>query len=280
MNKIMFGAGLTLFAFAVQASSMRDLETSAIVNGTIVLATDGSVQSAVIDHPEKYGQPIANLVRNAALKWRFHPVLREGQPVMAKASMHARVVLRKTADGNYTVRIKGATFGDNDLKSTDALLQADSNKNIKPHYPEAAIHERVQGTVYLSLHVDHNGRVIDAVALQVNLQNLGPEYTLKRYRQVLADAALKTARQWTFQVPTTGPLAQQDSWTADVPFNFSLNEWGRPESERVWVSYVPGPYTPAPWVDKSDINDTDAVADDNVRTEGASPTLLSPISHN
>jgi hypothetical protein len=280
MNKIMFGISLALVTLAAQASTLRDLETSAVVNGTIVLSTDGSVHSAVIDHPDKYGQPIADMVRNAALKWRFHPVLREGQPVMAKSSMHARVVLKKTPDGNYTMYIKGATFGDYDLKSTDALRPADSNKNIDPHYPMAAVRERVQGTVYLSLHVDRSGRVIDAVALQVNLQNIGPEYTLKRYRQLLADTALKVTRQWTFQVPTTGPLAQQDSWTAAVPFNFALNEWGQPKSERVWVSYVPGPYTAAPWVDKSDINDTDAVADDNVRTEGASPTLLSPISHN
>lgn len=279
MNKILFGATLVLAACAAQASNLKDLESSAVVNGNIVVAADGSVQNAVIDHPEKYGQSVADMVRNAALQWRFHPVLRDGQPVIARASMHARVVLKKTSDGNYSAHIRGATFGDYDNTSTDELRGDDHLKRVAPSYPPAAIRGRVQGTVYLSLHVDRSGHVTDAVATQVNLKNIGSDYVLARYRRTLADAALKAGRQWTFRVPTTGPLAHQDSWTADVPINFRLNEMGQTKSERIWETYVPGPYTPAPWVDKSDIDNTDAVADGGVRTEGAGPVLLSTISH-
>lgn len=87
------------------------------------------------------------------------------------------------------------------------------------------------------------------------------------------------ARQWTYTVPTTGKLAGQDSWTARVPVNYTLNEMDRPKTDSVWQTYVPGPYTPAPWVDKPDMNAADALADDDsdhVQTDGAGPVLLSP----
>lgn len=263
------------------ASSSKDIESSAVVNGTIVLAKDGRVQAAVVDDADKYGQSIANLVQTAALKWRFHPVLRDDQPVIAKSSMHVRVVLKKMPDGNYSARIKGATFGDSDTASTDALHSAESNQQIQPEYPRQAVRvrARVQGTVYLALRVDRSGHVVDAAIEQVNLGNTGPERILKQYRAILAESALKVARQWSYAPPTSGPLAKQDSWTAHVPVNYTLNELGKPAADHTWVRYVPGPYTPAPWVDKPDMSAVDALADDALRTDGAGPTLLAPINH-
>lgn len=279
MKKALFGALLAMVAMVVQAGSRKDVESSAVVSGTIVLAKDGTVQTAVIDDEAKYGQPIADMVRKAALQWRFHPVLRHDEPVVARSSMHVRVVLKKMPDGNYSARIKGATFGDSSTDSTDTLRSAEGNKRIPPQYPGAAIRARVQGTVYLALRVDRSGHVIEAVAEQVNLGNTGSDHMLKQYRAILAESALKAARQWSYVTPTTGPLARQDSWTAHVPVNYALDVLGAPKPDRTWVSYVPGPYTPAPWVDKPDMNAADALANDAVRTDGAGPTLLSPPDH-
>jgi len=278
MKKAMLGALLAMATMVAQAGSSEDIESSAVVSGTIVLAKDGTVQTAVIDDAAKYGQPIADLVRKTALQWRFHPVLRHDEPVVAKSSMHVRVVLKKMPDGNYSARIKGATFGDSNTDSTDTLRNTGDYKKIQPRYPEAAIRGRVEGTVYLALRVDRSGHVVDATAEQVNLGNTGPDRVLKQYRAILAESALKAARQWSYAIPTTGPLAKQDSWTAHVPVNYALNEINAPKTDRTWVSYTPGPYTPAPWIDKPDVNAADALADDAVRTEGAGPALLSPLN--
>lgn len=279
MKKALVAALLAMTAMAAQASTLKDIESSAVVNGTIVLAKDGTVEAAVIDNPAKYGQPIANLVRNAALQWRFHPVLRNHEPVVAKASMHVRVVLKKMPDGNYNARIKGARFGDYGTDSTDDLRSAASNKKLYPRYPVDAIRGRVQGTVYLSLHVDHSGHVIDAAAEQVNLNDIGPDNELRHYREVLADAALGAARKWTYLPPTTGELAKQDSWTVHIPVLFHLSGAGVPSNIGVWQTYVPGPYIPAPWVDKPDVSSVDALADGDLQTDGAGPTLLAPLNH-
>ncbi|RAN82012.1 energy transducer TonB [Bacillus sp. SRB_336] len=279
MKKVIFAAFLAVTAMVAQASSSQDVESSAVVNGTIVLATDGTVQTAIVDDEASYGKAIADLVRKTALQWHFQPVMRDGKPVLAKASMHVRVVLSKTPDGNYRARVKGATFGDDDKNFTDILQGSAGNRNIPPRYPEAAVRGRVQGTVYLSLHVAHDGHVIEAVAEQVNLGNIGPDGVLRQYRKLLADAALKAARKWSYVTPTTGKLASQDSWTAHVPVNFNLTVVGEYRPESVWRSYVPGPYTPAPWVDRPDSDAADALADDTVQTDGAGPTLLAPLKH-
>lgn len=279
MKKAMPIALLAMAAMSAQASTTQDLESSALVRGAIVLATDGSVRSATVDDEAKYGQPIAEMVRKAAMRWRFEPVLRDGKPVVARSSMLVRVVLKKMPDGNYSARIKGASFGDSSTDSTDTLRNAEGNKNIPPRYPVAAIRGRVQGTVYLSLHVDRSGHVTEAVAEQVNLGNTGSDRILKQYREILAEGAIKAARRWTYMIPTTGKLAKQDSWTVHVPVTYQLNELGAAERDRTWQTYVPGPYTPAPWVDKPDMNAADALADDTLQTDGAGPTLLSPLGH-
>lgn len=279
MKKMIFAAFLAMTAMVAQASSRDDLESSTVVKGTIVLATDGKVLTAIVDDEASYGKPIADMVRKTALQWRFQPVMRDGRPVVAKASMHVRVVLRKTSDGVYSARVKGATFGDDDKNSTDTLHIAEGNKNIQPRYPKAAVRGRVQGTVYLSLRVDHDGHVVEAIAEQVNLDNVGPNGVLRQYREILADAALKAARKWSYVTPTTGKLSRQDSWTAHVPVSFNLVEFGKAPSQSVWRTYVPGPYTPPPWVDRPDMDAADALADGTLQTEGAGPTLLAPLKH-
>lgn len=280
MKKAILGALLAVTTITAQAATRQDAESSAVVNGTIVLAKDGTVQTAVIDDAAKYGQPIADMVRNAALQWHFQPVLQDGQPVVAKASMHARVVLKQKPDGNYTARIKGVTFGDYNSTDTDTLHGTADNKKIFPQYPWMAVRAHVQGTVYLALRVDHSGHVTDAVAEQVNLDNIGPENQLNEYRKIMADSALKAARRWTYTIPTTGRLARQDSWTARVPVIFNIAPRGQTSvPEAVWRTYVPGPYTPAPWVDKPDMGAADALAGSGVQTDGAGPTLLSASNH-
>lgn len=277
MKKAMLIALLVVAPLVAQAATRKDVESSAVVKGSIVLAKDGTVQSAVIDDEANVGKPIAEMVRKAALQWRFEPVLRDGEPVVAKSSMSVRVVLKERPDGDFVARIKGATFGDSSTGSTDVLRNAERNKQMPPRYPAAAVLGGAQGTVYLALRVDRSGHLVDAVAEQVNLENIGSDRLLKQYRELLAESALKAARQWTFLIPTTGPLAGRDHWSVRVPINYALSDRPTPRPKRTWVTYVPGPFTPAPWVDKPDMNAADALADGALLTDGAGPILLSPL---
>lgn len=275
MKKVIFAAIFALVAVVAQASSVKDLESSAVIDGSIVVTTDGSVRTTQIDEPEKYG-PIAEMVRNAALKWRFQPVLRHGEPVVAKASMHVRVVVKKLSEGRYAARITGATFGDDDPVPTNELRYADSQRAL-PVYPVRPAIAGVEATVYVVLRVDRSGHVADAVAEQVNLGSPGSEVLARKYRRVFADAALDAARQWTFKIPTTGELAARSDWTARVPINFHIESPRHGDTTRVWQTYVPGPYTPAPWAHRPGEDARDAIAEGSLQTDGTGPVLLSKL---
>lgn len=278
-RRLALGVLLIAATTSANAATREDLESSAVVEGSIVVAKDGSVQDVTIGNPENYGAPIVDLVRKAALRWRFEPVLLDGAPVTAKCSMHARVVLRQQPDGNYVARIKGATFGDGNAHSTDALSDAPQGRSFRPTYPREAISHRVEGTVYLALRVDRRGRVTEAFSEQVNLHNKGVRGAVERYRAVLAQSAITAARHWKYAVPTTGKLAAQDSWTVHTSVSYELQAFGEQPHESIWQTYIPGPYTPAPWVDKPDADAADALADDSMQTDGAGPVLLTSIGH-
>lgn len=149
-----------------------------------------------------------------------------------------------------------------------------------PNYPAAAAHARVQGTVYVVARVDRAGKVVDAVARQVNLRIIAGADQLAAWRQVLADAALRAARQWTFNPPTAGPEASEPYWQVSVPVSFLGSERGE-ESEPYgkWLAYVPGPVTDAPWMDQRLIAESgDAVPDHGIFQANPSFHLLTPLN--
>lgn len=274
-KELALGVALALASLVAPAATRQDLETSAVVSGTVMLAKDGSVQGVEIPDAAKYGQPIADFVHETAMKWRFVPVEVDGKPVAAKTFMHARVVLKKQADGNYSARIRNVSF-DGGPGATDDLASNGSFLKFPPKYPEVAIKGRVQGTVYLALRVDRSGHVTDAVAQQVNLFSIGPEHELVVMRKALAESAITAARHWSYTPPTTGRLVNDAFWVARAPVTYAIGTSSRPQPA-VWQTYVPGPYTPVPWATESSPGTADTLADGEVHTDGAGPKLLSAL---
>jgi len=77
---------------------------------------------------------------------------------------------------------------------------------LKPEYPRVALMRKSQGTVILSILVDEKGRVADVKVLR------------KANDDLLNDAALKAARDWTYR-PATKQGKKVRTWVTDtVPF--------------------------------------------------------------
>src|SRR3546814_7878068 len=56
---------------------------------------------------------------------------------------------------------------------------------------------------------------------QVNLTAYASNWKMQRIRLGLAEAAVESARKWTFHTPSTGDLAEDEFWSARVPVDFS-----------------------------------------------------------
>lgn len=263
------------------AAVRERVESSMLVRGTLQIETDGSVSAVQIERQEKIPEGVAKIVRNAAAAWRFKPVEVNGEIVRVSAPMSVRVVARKLEGGSYEISLRGASF--------DKYDDADPHNVARltmppPRYPERAFRAGASGNVYLLVKVGRDGRVADVAAEQVNLRIITRESDQRILRDMFADSAVAAARRWTFRVPTEGSLVAQEYWNVRVPVSYSLGS-GPTGGEGVgygsWVSYVPGPFVAAPWVqEKPDVGfSPDTLADGGVYLVdgGKAPQLLTPL---
>jgi hypothetical protein len=260
-------------------SSVRErIESSMVVRGEVGIEADGSVLAIKLEKEDALPAALVDLVRNAALGWRFEPVLKDGVAVRALAPMSLRVIARELDRGRYEVRLGGINFNRVDSDSLERITIIDS---IAPRYPRQAMVAGVSGSVYLVLKVGMDGKVQDAFAEQVNLTVLGSESELRRSREMLAASARDCVKQWTFRVPTQGPMAARDYLNVRVSVSYSLNDnvpEGR-DSGR-WVTYVPGPRERAPWLDAGEQLgfSPDALVDGSINlVDNNGPRLLTPL---
>ncbi|SFS18789.1 hypothetical protein SAMN05216570_3816 [Dyella sp. OK004] len=267
------------------SEARKRAEASMLVTGWVVVGTDGRVQSHVLDKVEKVPPEVVDLIRRASATWRFEPVMVDGKPVVAKAKMSLRVVAKKEdgSSNKFVVRVAGATFGESE-DGDDSVRFKDRSA---PKYPEPALRARVSGTVYLLVRVDRSGKTADVAAEQVNLDVVDTDKGMQTWRRVLAEASIKAARQWTYDVPTSGPHANDDYWMVRIPINFNMVQAGISENYFYgrWQAYVPGPKEPIPWQSKypiaSDDKDgsTDALADGGIHMVGSGLRLVTPLDH-
>jgi hypothetical protein len=272
-------AALAMAGTAVAAgpnAARKRAEASMLVTGDITVAPDGSVAGYTLDKQEKLPAEVTGLVAKAATKWRFEPVMREGHAVAAKAHMNLRLVARRESPGSdmYTIRITGGSFGDEGAGGEE--LSYATRK--PPGYPQAAIADRVEGTVYLVVRVGRNGKVEDVAAEQVNLGVAGSDTNMKVWRNVLANPAVRAAKEWTFNVPTKGAHVNDPYYVARVPITYHLDRTEVPDDlYGKWQAYVPGPKQDVSWSKES--GSVDAVPDDGLYLVNSGLKLTTPIDN-
>lgn len=256
--------GSNAYAEGPVAAAKR-AEASMLVTGQIVVATDGSVHGFSLDDAGKLPAPVTDLVDRNVPTWHFQPVLKEGQPVMARATMNLRVVATPRGGKDYTLAIRGVHFG-NDGEA----FGRERIKTVPPRYPEAAIRARVSGDVYLILKINPAGHVADVMAEQVNLGIAGTERQMKMMRSMLARSAVDAARSWIFK-PLDPGAAPVDRYVR-APVSYHLQEFGEPVRTGVgqWHVYIPGPHEAVPWFDRAGMltDSADALPDDGLYLVG------------
>lgn len=242
-------------------ATAKRAEASMLVTGRIVVAPDGSVHGFTLDHADQLPAPVAHLIGSNVPRWRFQPVLKDGQPVMAQATMNLRVVATPQGGKDYTLAIRGVHFG------TDGeAFGRERIKTVPPRYPQAAIRARVSGDVYLVLKINPAGQVADVMAEQVNLGIAGTERQMKMMRSMLARSAVDAARSWVFK-PLDPGAAPVDRYVR-APVSYHLREFGEPVRSGVgqWHVYIPGPHEAVPWFDRAGMltDSADALPDDGL----------------
>jgi hypothetical protein len=191
--------------------------------------------------------------------------------------MSIRLVAKKIDKDNFTIAIRSAGFGDDSGKPAENIH---STRLAPPQYPENAARAGVAASAYLLVKVGRDGKVMDAIAEQVNLKIVSDERSMDRWRKVFADTSLSRARQWTFQPPTEGEDADDAFWVVRVPVLFSLDGGRQPQPYGRWEAYVPGPRQSDPWGEDRDgaAFNPDTLAPGGVYLAGSGLRLLTELS--
>jgi len=241
-------------------------EMTLVATGTIDVSPDGTVTAYTLDEAAKLPPAVRKVTDRAAASWRFEPVLVDGKAVPARTRMSLRIIARKSADADtYEIEIAKADF----RVDTPPEERPNRRKIERPVYPMPAARSDMGGVVYIVAKIGRDGRVVDAFAEQVNLTTVDRERAMDGWRNMLANAALRAAREWTFDPPTRGDEVDEPFWQVRIPFSFIAQGRSAP-SYGQWELYVPGPRQRAPWMNAADFDasSSDAIAGDDIAPVG------------
>ena len=275
MRKTILGCVLLLVTGFAFGGTKPERQASLTVTGTISVDVGGKVTAHSVDHPEMLDRGVVAIIDQVAPRWRFEPVLEDGHPVPVKAVMRLSFIGNTMQDGGMAVRLSAADFRDAEQPAADVVSIA---KRTMIRYPADAQGANVGGAVYVVLRIDRAGNVVDAATRHVDLFIDQSPVEMRRWRELLGNAALRSVRQWKFYVPTTGKDANDPYVTGTVPVVYRMQDDGMPGYGQ-WMAFMPGPVAPVSWLDSVENNDTGsaALAAGAFAQDGSGLKLLTPL---
>ncbi len=262
-------------AFAAQAARpatfVDKAEASLLLDGTVDIHADGTVERYSLDDSVKLPAAIVDLIEREISGWRFEPVMAGGKPVAARTNMSLRIVATPKGDGNYDARIGSVWFSGGADDKPPAISVRTRTGLVYPTFAEPVA---MAGTVYVVLKIGPHGEVLDAAAEQVNLTTFGTNVEMAKARRILASNTLAAVRKWTFNVPATGDEAGRAYWIGVLPVKYGT--WPS-AGVGAWERYIPGPRLAIPWRDPGNepaAAGIDALPEGTMALDGAGPKLL------
>jgi hypothetical protein len=259
-----------------EATAAPQIEARMLVSGTLSVDATGAATGFTLDKRDKLPPPVTQLLDQLLPTFRFKPVEHDGHAVAVDANMSLEVVANQIDPQHIAVRLRSACFVDT---APSMAEKVSVNHRVPMSYPPGATRDGLQGTVYLALRIDRTGHVADIEAQQVNLKRIGSDGEMQRWRDILANNAIAGARQFTFNIPTTGKHAHDAFFTGTLPVEYSFADVPQPGYGQ-WDSYVPGPKRDIAWRHDTDDDGGDndeAVPAGEFASSGDHLKLLTPL---
>ena len=280
MRRLLMLCALLLCSFAVSAgngpsAARKQIESALYVTGTIDITPAGDVVTHTLDLPEKLPKGIVDMAARLLPQWKFEPIALQGKAI-SRSKMNLLFVGKKLDNGNYSVELRSAAFSGIDPEESVAI---DPRGQKKPIYPIGLVDAGISGTVFLSLKIGRDGKVINVDASHVNLHVIGSESQMNQWRKALARSSIAVARQWTFVPPKSGPAADKPYWLGTLPFDYLIEGHELPAYGK-WRTYVAGPKALIPWESEKLIAEgsTDALTANTFHMAGSGRRLLTPLA--
>lgn len=221
-----------------------DVQESILVSGTIDVESDGSVGGYRLEHESELPPSVVARIAAAVPTWRFRPTIIDGEGVAVRARMHLRLVAKPINASAKEIRLSSASFPHNAATGETLEIGHVSLTDLI----RALSRLRADGIVYVSMKVDRDGRVEDAVVRQVTLYARTTRSRMALVRDEYTRSALITVQRMRFLPISAGESRHAPYWTGILPIELCMDEspcYTRKPWQ--WGGYFPGPLNRAPW---------------------------------
>lgn len=242
---------------AVPASDAPPAEL--IVGADVRIGADGTVSDyhldGILDHA------LADRVEQEVRRWHFAPVLRDGQPVMAKTRL--LIDLQPASEWNRWT-IADVSTGEPALARRELLM---------PDYPESALRAHLSARVLLDVKLDAKGKVEAVHVEQTSLDRPGDPKLMKQWAEIFGAPSVRAAKGWKFLPPESvdgQPVGTTIRIAIVFPYDVDNLNTHR---------FYPGEVTPAPWLPQQAGDDAqrDALADGGMQALDARVRLADDV---
>lgn len=167
---------------------------TASTRGELSIDAEGRVVEVKLDH-QQLGANVMESFEQQMMAWRFEPILAEGKPTPAYASVSlALFLVRDPGAQGVRIGFKEVTFVD---ATDEAGADAAARRMSPPRYPTRQAGSEVGARVKLFLQLDEEGRVVRSAAEEVFLLGSGMEdHLVDRHAEAFRKAAVDAAAGW------------------------------------------------------------------------------------
>jgi TonB family protein len=237
---------LLCLASVLQAAERPQPEFTMRVPGELEIGPDGAVRSWKMDSHE-LGATVEDLLQKNIAQWRFEPVLKDGQPVIARTRMTVHLEAAPHGEG-YLFKVGEVYFG----------AMESRGDRVAPRYPRDLVRNELGARVLLQIKVDAQGNVEAVHPMQTSLSRAASDEQSRRWRKRFEQASIRAVSQWKFEPgESVGGVPVSSTMVVPVFYEIESNRGPRGNANR-WLGYVPGPITPAPWADEKRLAQLDA----------------------
>ena len=191
---------------AIYPPAAKEQKIQGQVVGTILVSETGDVAGV---YGFKGDPLLAAAAEEAAKKWKFKPVMKDGQaiPVFAKATFNFALADDPQDAKDVAEELGPAGRLPQRVRVSNGVSQGLLLRKVNPSYPEQARKARIQGTVLLRAKISKEGKIADLQVIS------GPE--------ALIPAATEAVQQWQYRpYLLMGSPVEVDT---EIQVNFTLH---------------------------------------------------------
>ena len=247
-------------AVAAAKSEQPAMESvlTARLDGWLIIDSDGSVLDLGIetDVPVSLRESLDRTVR----RWRFHPVVIDGEVRRAKSRMRITLAAVQEGEGDR-IKVGNAIFPSPADTSVTGIVDNRSaiisrRSLLTPGYPPELISAGVTGIVQLVIRVGPDGRTAEVLSRQTALHDVkGTDFVMRKAAELMEDSAVRAATGWTFNVQLRTETPDPSDLTVTVPVVYILDEPRRRRdqtasevSAALWRAEVRTALRSVPWL--------------------------------